>query len=216
MSIELEKTFFAVINNLNKMASEDRFQEKAELAFNLYTRKVGTIFPEDDSYDARISLFLEWFIFDFMLTEDGATILDVYKDEMARGSDQELLIISALKNNVRDIFLVKGSKNGVAKVKALYKDKIYTLSCGHLGDLFVKGGLFEARVVELDGKLLPTQGICHHPAETLRFIKSEIKRIEGSNGSVPDSLFCKLTRSSIKLERSRYIDASQIYETPDK
>jgi hypothetical protein len=213
MNEELENLYISVLDNLSKMASEERFADKAKEAYEIYTSKVGGIYSEDRSYESRMTLFLEWFIFECQAIQTGESVLEVYKDEMARGSDAELNLVAAMKDHVRDVFLVKSSKAGVIKAQALYENGKYVICDSYRADLFSKGELFEARIVEVDGNWRLTNGFCHHPSAALKFIKEEMKRIRKASGNGLDEFFFQLAAMSMKLERSRQIEVTQIYKS---
>jgi hypothetical protein len=200
---------------MSKFSSDSRFEEKAREANATYEAKAGTIYTDDQQYETRMASFLEWFLFTQPANEEGETVLDVYREELARGSNMELTMVDALKEHIHDIFLVKSAKNGRIKATGLFANKNFIISDEDRTVLLRKGDIFEGRIIQYEKYWFLTNGFCPHPSGSLKFIKTEMKRIRKSGGEGIGEFLFDLCSMSVRYERSRQIDVKAIYKSRD-
>ncbi len=203
--------FKAFLDNLAQLAGDERFKSRARQARELYEEKVGVLYSDDPSYESRMTLFQEWFIIEQPIDGDSNTLVDIYRQEQARGSHGELAMVEALKNHVHDVFHIKSSWSEQIKAAALYHNKNFFIKAEDIADILKKGDLFESRLVEVNGAWRLTNGYCHHPRKAVNFIKAEMKRIRQNDGEGLDEFFFQLASMSTRWERSRQIEVEQIY-----
>ena len=149
-----------VLDELYRLAADKRFEKKASGEHELYNKQAGAIYEDDRFCDARATLFLEWFILERPADEKGRRVLDVYREEKAKGSDEELAILDALEQNIHDVFLIKSSKNGKVKATALYRNKNFTITDYDRAGMLCKGDLFEARIIKSGKQWLLINAVC--------------------------------------------------------
>lgn len=205
--------FKPLLENLSRLASDSRFEKMAREAYGRYEVTVGAVYSDDRSYETRMASFLEWFVFTQQANDKGETILDVYRDEMARGSDLELAMIDALKNHIQDVFIIKSVKNEKIKAAALYANRNYIFNDEERARMLRKGDMFAGRIVKFEENWHLTNSFCQHPSATLKFIKKEMKRIRKNGGKGIEDFFFQLTSMSVRWERSRQIEVSEIYKS---
>ncbi|HEB71864.1 MAG TPA: hypothetical protein ENI77_04520 [Nitrospirae bacterium] len=210
---DLYSAFRSLLENMSRFSSDARFEKMAREANGVYEAKAGSIYTDDQQYETHMTSFLEWFLFTQPANEKGQTVIDVYREEMARGSDIELAMIDAIKEHIQDVFLVKSSKNGKIKATALLANKNYVISDQERAGLLRKGDIFEGRIVQFEKNWLLTNGFCHHPSGSLKFIKSEMKRIRKNGGEGIEEFLFALNAMSVRYERSRQIDVKEIYKS---
>lgn len=205
--------FRSLLENMSKFSSDKRFEKMAREANGIYEAKTGSIYTDDQQYETRMTSFLEWFLFTQPGSEDGQTVLDVYRDELARGSDLELAMIDAIKAHIQDVFLVKSAKNGKIKATALYANKNFIIRDEERAGLLRKGDIFEGRIIRFENNWYLTNGLCPHPSGSLKFIKSEMKRIRKNEEEGIEEFLFALNSMSVRYERSRQIDVKEIYKS---
>ncbi|MDH5510155.1 MAG: hypothetical protein OEZ32_07335 [Nitrospinota bacterium] len=201
------------LENLYRLISEGQLESDARRALSVYRKMSGTAYQDDPSYESRMSLFTEWFMLDSAKTEDTISPIEFYIAGKQDISDEERQTLDALKRNVHDVFWVKWASDERLKVWAMYLDKYFYVDGVENAGMFRKHDLFEARIVDLNGKWLMLNGFCHHPAKTYKFISAQMKRIRKSNGEGLKEFIHKLSSMSLMSERARNIDVNEIYKT---
>lgn len=200
------------LDELTKFASLPRFGEFAIKCRNNYDLMVGGIHEDDDLYETRMLYFMEWLIFD-TAREDGRTIFQIYVDELgAGGAPEETATLEALGKQWRDVFTVKWSADGQMKVTALQQNKNIVITDEEKSPSFRKGDLFSGRAFNVGEEWFLTNGICPHPSSALKTVKKEIKRIVKAGGGKMREYLPALTAMSVKWERFRNVDISDIYK----
>jgi len=203
--------FKQLLENLTQFASDKRFEAKAQEAYKFYEKRTGAIYHDDLAYEQRMTSFLEWFVFSVPAGDDGQRVLDVYRNEMARGSEEELAMVDSLSDNLHDLFVIKSSKNSIIKATALFTNKNFKIEDDR-ADTIHKGDIFEARIANYEKRWFMTNGLCNHPPKALKYIKGEMKRIRQENGEGLLDFVFQLVSKSTKWERSRNIDVTEIYK----
>jgi len=80
------------LDNLIKIATSDLFSEDILEARNEYSINTGNIYEDDKSYDSKMALFLDWYIFSRTDLKNNKTILEKIIDR-----DKEILPTNILK-----------------------------------------------------------------------------------------------------------------------
>ena len=200
------------LENLHLLISEGQLESDARRALSVYRKMSGTAYQDDPSYENRMALFTEWFMFDYAKTEEAVSPIEFYVAGKQNISEEERQALDALKKNIHDVFWVKWASGEQLKVWGMYLDKYFFVDGVENASMFRKHDLFEARIVELDGKWQMLNGFCHHPAKTYKFISAQMKRIRESNGEGLEEFIHKLSSMSLMSERARNIDVNEIYK----
>lgn len=199
-------------DDLTKFASQPRFGDFAIKCRNSFDLIVGGIHEDDKFYETRMLYFMEWLIFD-AIGDDGRTIFQIYGDELgADRTPEETATLEALKKQWRDVFTVKWSADGQMKATALRQNKNIVITDEEKSPSFRKGDLFSGRAFNIGEEWFLTNGICPHPSKALKTIKKDIKRIVKEGGGEMTEYLLRLTAMSVKWERFRNIDISDIYK----
>lgn len=200
------------LDDLTKFASQPRFGDFAVKCRNDYDIMVGGIHEDDKLYETRMLFFMEWLIFDAP-GEGGRTIFQIYLGELGVSeTPEENATLEALETQWRDVFLVKWSADGQMKVTALRQNKNIIITDEEKSPSFRKGDLFSGRAFNVGEEWFLTNGICPHPSTALKTVKKEIKRIAKAGGGQMPEYLQRLTAMSVKWERFRNIDISDIYK----
>lgn len=200
------------LDELTKFASQPRFGTFAIKCRNDYDLMVGGIHEDDKFYETRMLFFMEWLIFD-AVGDDGRTIYQAYVDEHGAGVTSETTAaLDALEKQWLDVFTVKWSADGQMKVTALRQNKNIVITDDEKSPSFRKGDLFSGRAFNVGEEWFLTNGICPHPSKALKTIKKDIKRIVKEGGGEMREYLLRLTAMSVKWERFRNVDISDIYK----
>lgn len=200
-----------VLEELTRFASLDRFENFAIKSRSDYDHIVGGTHEDDPLYEMRMVSFMEWLIFD-AVHDDGRTIFQIYSDEREKFSPEEARLMDSLEKQWRDIFTVKWSADGQMKVTALRNDENIIITDAEKSPSFRKGDLFSGRAFKVSDVWFLTNGVCIHPSKALKTIKKDIKQLLRDGGGDMTEYLMRLTAMSVKWERFRNIDVSDIYK----
>ena len=167
-----------------------------------YQKLAGEIYEDDRSYEARMGLFLEWYIFDRQGPGNGKTPLEILIAQNSDGSlPNELKNVQYFTNNIHGLFVIKKIRNNDVVVLNLLDDKKYSVKEKEGKFLFHKNGLFEGRIVSIDGDYYFSGNFCFHPKEVEKFVKGEVKKINSVRKGYLKEL--KKINSQLKYLNSR-------------
>jgi hypothetical protein len=183
------------------------FQAKQE-----YFEKAGVVYEDDDEFENRMCIFMDWYLFDrdlpgidlppikywFRLKKDGLSAEDqnIYKD---------------FCNTIHSVFYLQKVKDTAVYVKDLFSKKNYEVTDSDINVGFVRGDLFEARLIPFKGSFEFSKGFCFHPAEMEKFILGEIKKVRYQDKGRQTKLILQLAAMKLKHTRYQHINIKHIY-----
>jgi len=185
------------LDNLIKIATSDLFSEDILEARNEYSINTGNIYEDDKSYDSKMALFLDWYIFSRTDLKNNKTILEKIIDR-----DKEILPTNILKafegftKNIHGIFMAKKVNEHTALVINLFDKKKYNVVEPIEKFYFSKNGLFEGRLINFDNAFYFTGNYCFHPKESHKYIQQEVKNIHSKQ---------KINEKELKSKTSKLI-----------
>jgi uncharacterized protein YukE len=144
-----------------------------------YQKLAGEIYEDDKSYEARMGLFLEWYVFDRKAPGQEKTPLEIFfsqnggggnSDEFKKGDD--------FIHNISGLFIVKKIRDNEVTALNFVDDKKYNVKENEGKILFHKNDLFEGRIVLIGESYYFSPNFCFHPKEAEKFIKVEVKKIQ--------------------------------------
>lgn len=143
-----------------------------------YQKETGEIYEDDKSYNSRMALFLEWYLFDDYITEKSQTPLEILIEENpdAWNSDK-LEIYKSIPKSIQGLFLVKKIKDEAVKVLNLFTDETYLVKEKDSRLIFRKNDIFQGRLIFFQEQFHFTGNFCFHPEKTHKYIKQEVKII---------------------------------------
>jgi hypothetical protein len=143
-----------------------------------YQKETGKIYEDDNSYNSRMALFLEWYLFDEYNVEKSQTPLETLIEENpdAWNSDQ-LEIYKSITKSIQGLFLAKKVKDETVKVVNLFTDETYLAHDKEARLAFRKNDIFQGRLIFFQEKFHFTGNYCFHPEKTHKYIKQEVKII---------------------------------------
>jgi hypothetical protein len=167
-----------ILDNLIKIATSDLFSEDILEARNEYKNNAGNVYEDDKSYESKIALFLDWYIFSRIDLKSNKTILEKIIDR-----DKEILSTNLLKafegftKNIHGIFVAKKIKEHSALVINLFDNKKYEVVEPIEKFYFSKNELFEGRLLNFDNVYCFTGNYCFHPKDSHKYIQQEVEKI---------------------------------------
>ncbi|MBI4383667.1 MAG: hypothetical protein HY579_06495 [Nitrospinae bacterium] len=166
------------INQLVEYVTHNHFSDEVYKAKKEYQEVAGEVFEDDRTYETRIAAFLEWFAFDRIMPEKQKCPAEVFLDENANAlSADQTGIFMDFTRNTHGIFIMKKIKDDEVTALNLFDDNKYTVSEKESKVIFRKNDLFEGRIFPFQGKNYFSGTFCFHPAESLKFVKDEVKKV---------------------------------------
>lgn len=176
--------------------SEDILEARKE-----YQKLAGEIYEDDRSYEARMGLFIEWYIFDRKGPGQEKSPLEIFIAENSAGEAMdELKNGDNFTNNMNSLFIVKKVNDDEVAALNLIDGNKYNVKENEGKILFRKNDLFEGRIVLIDEKYYFTGNFCFHPKETEKFIRAEVKKIQ----SIRDGFLKELKAYNSQLKNLNF------------
>jgi hypothetical protein len=143
-----------------------------------YQKETGEIYEDDNSYNSRMALFLEWYLFDNYNLENSKTTLEIMLDNYFKFiSNEKLEIYKSFTKNIQGLFIVKKIKNETIKVIDLFTDENYLVQEKDSRLFFRKNDIFQGRLIFFQEQYYFTGNFCFHPVNAQDYIKREVKLI---------------------------------------
>ena len=184
-----------------------------------YFDKAGIIYEDDEEFEQRMCIFVDWYLFDRDLPgKDLPPVKYYFRKNKDRFTNEELGIYKDLCSTVHSIFRLKRfswNKSSLV-ILDLFSNKSYKVSDPMINRGFSRGDIFETRVIPFKGGYEFTKGFCFHPSEMESFILGEIKKIRFQEKSRQTRLILQLAAMKLKHRRFQHIDVGHIYTFDSK
>jgi hypothetical protein len=179
-----------------------------------YFEKAGIVYEDDQEFEQRMCIFMDWYLFDRDLPGvDLPPIKYYFRAHKERFSADEQNIYKDFTTTIHSLFRLKRftwyTKNIV--VTDLFSNKTYTVTEGEITQGFSRGDIFEARIIPFKGGYQFSRGFCFHPVEMASFISGEIKKVRYQDKSRQTKLILQLAAMKLKHLRFQHIDIKHIY-----
>lgn len=179
-----------------------------------YFEKAGVVYEDDPEFEQRMSIFMDWYLFDRDLPGvDLPPIKFYFRRNKDRFSNEELNIYRDFCSTIHSIFRLKRftwNKKGIV-VTDLFSNQTYKVTDAEINQGFARGDIFEARIIPFRGGNEFSKGFCFHPVEMESFILHEIKKVRFQDKSRQTKLILQLASMKLKHQRFQHIDIKHIY-----
>lgn len=174
----------------------------------------GTVHDDDSEFEQRMSLFMDWYLFDRQIPSLGMPPITHYiRQNQVDFNEAEKQLVDNLSHSIHSIFSFRGTSIFGKKLvlQDLFTRKKYKVVDPRLKHAFARGDIFEARLFPHEGKHFFSQGFCFHPVEMKSFIFGEIKKIRFQDRDRHLQLILQLAQMKLKHQRFSHIDVKHIY-----
>ena len=186
---------------LIKIATKPPYSKNLLAARQEYQKYTGDIFDDDKSYENRMALFLEWYIFDRIEPAHDKTVLELIINN-GKGAALDLQKnINVFLSHIHGLFIIKKIKDNSVNVINLFDNKEYDVVEPSGKFYFSKNSIFEGRLLSYKNSYYFTGNFCFHPENSKKFIKGEIKKIFSSQKTNLKDL--KLKNIKLKNENKK-------------
>ena len=210
MSENLQKK----LNTLMELYTTGEFYPEVFKAKQEFFDQSGTVHDDDIEFEQRMSLFMDWYLFDRQIPSLGVPPITHYIQQHQHDfSEAEKQLVEDLSRSVHAVFIFRGTSLFGKKLilQDLFTKKKYKVIDPRLTHAFARGDLFETRLFPNEGKFFFSQGFCFHPVEMKSFILSEIKKIRFQGRQHHLQLILQLSQMKLKHLRFSHIDVKHIY-----
>jgi hypothetical protein len=170
-----------------------------------YQKETGEIYEDDNSYNSRMALFLEWYLLDNYIMDKSQTPLEIILNEYSI-----FLPAKRIENykyftkSIQGLFIAKKIKNEIVKVINLFTDETYLVQEKDSRLFFRKNDIFQGRLVFFQDQYHFTGNFCFHPEKSHEYVKQEVKLINKAQSVYRKELVkikCNLLKSKNKLKK---------------
>lgn len=182
-----------------------------------YFDRAGIVYEDDAEYENRMNTFMDWYVFDRELPGIDLPPIKLYVRKNAEKlSTEEADIYRGFCSTNLSIFYLKKAGGGVVCVKDLFSRKSYEVRDADVNMGFMRGDIFEARLIPFKGAYEFSRGFCFHPVEMERFILGEIKKVRSQDRARQVKLILQLSAMKLKHTRFQHIGIKHIYTLEPK
>jgi len=200
------------VDALIAFASSERFNDELLKAKAEFFAGTGEIFEDDRSFELRMASFLDYYVFDRVIPEQGRTPAQIFLAESEGIAESDLAIRRGLVETRHSLWEVRKLGKNVIQLRDLLAGKDIDVFERRQPAGLKKGDLIEARLIPVDGRFLFSTAFCFHPVEAKKPIAKELKRLkkEQPGFSVRDFIWAT-AKMRLKWERYRNIAVTDIY-----
>ncbi len=184
-----------------------------------YFDKAGVVYEDDQEFEQRMSIFMDWYLFDRDLPGiDLPPIRYYFRKNKPNLSDEDLNIYKDLCSTIHSLFRLKRFTWGkdALLVQDLFSGKTFRVTDPEINRGFSRGDIFEARIVPFKEGFEFSRGFCFHPVEMESFIMREIKKVRFQEKTRQTKLILQLSAMKLKHLRFNHIDIRHIYTFASK
>ena len=167
-----------ILEQLFEFAAKTIPDEQILAAKKTYQMETGTIYEDDKSYNSRMALFLEWYLFNNYAPKSSKTVLQfLLENNSEEFNNDKLNIYKSISESIQSLFLIQKVNDGSVKAINLFTDEIYLIQEKDSLLIFRKNDIFQGRIIYFQNHFRFTGNFCFHPKKTHKYIKSEINLI---------------------------------------
>jgi hypothetical protein len=205
-----------ILEELFEFAAKTFPSNQISKAKKAYQKETGEIYEDDNSYNSRMALFLEWYLFDNYIIEKSKTPLEIILDEYSIFlSNQKENNYKIFTKSIQGIFIIKKIKNETVKVINLFTDETYLVQEKDSRLFFRKNDIFQGRLVFFQEQFHFSGNFCFHPEKTHDYVKQEVESIKKvQSGHRKDLVIIK--RDLLKSKKKLKINETKIGKINNK
>lgn len=210
----MSQAFQPYLDPVIEMFTTGEYYKEVYSAKQEYFEKAGVVYEDDAEFENRMCIFMDWYLFDRALPGIDLPPIRLYLRKI-RGTTtptpEVLAIYEDFCRTIHSIFYLSKAKDDITVVKDLFSKKTYEVQRGDLSTGFLKGDIFEARLIPFQGKYEFSRGFCFHPVEMEKFILGEIKKVRYQDAARQMKLILQLASMKLKHARYQHINIKHIY-----
>ena len=200
-----------ILEQLFEFAAKSISDQQILAAKKTYQMETGILYEDDKSYNSRMALFLEWYLFNNCAPKSSKTVLEVLLENNSEECNTDKLkIYKSISKSIQSLFLIQKVHEDRVKAINLFNDEIYLVQEKDSRLIFKENDIFQGRIIYFQKYFYFTGNFCFHPEKSHKYIRYEIKLISKSLNQHKKDLAktektllkanTKLTRHELKIE----------------
>ena len=200
-----------ILEQLYEFAAKSIPDKQILAAKKTYQMETGTLYEDDKSYNSRMALFLEWYLFNNSTPKSSKTVLEILLENNSEEfNTDQLKIYKNISKSTQSLFLIQKVHEDGVKAINLFTDEIYLVQEKDSRLIFKENDIFQGRIIYFKKYFYFTGNFCFHPKKSHKYIKYEIKLIAKSLNQYKKDLAkaektllkatTKLKRHELKIE----------------
>jgi len=173
---------------------------------------IGPVHEEDPFFEAYMTAFIEWYVFDRDMTQkDLPPVRLYYRENLKHFTDEEQKIFNDLTKSRHSIFMVKKVTPSLLLLHDLFEDEKIKIEDNFPTVGFNLNDIFEAILAPFKGEWAFAKTFFTYPPEATKFITKEMKKIRPLEQKILLKTILRLRRLKLKCDRYPYVSPTQIY-----
>jgi len=208
-----------ILEPLFEFAAKTIPDEQILAAKKIYQMETGIFYEDDKSYNSRMALFLEWYIFNNYPPKASKTVFEIMLENNSEEfASDKLKFYKSISQNIQGLFLIQKVHDGSVKTINLFTDEIYLVQEKDSRLIFRKNDIFQGRIIYFQNHFRFTGNFCFHPKKIHKYIKPEINLIiKNLNQYKKDLAKTEKTLLKAKKKLNRYeLDIEKLYKKFEK
>jgi hypothetical protein len=201
------------IDRLTLFFTADRFKTELALAKKGFFDESGVMDEENQSFEMRMTQFLEWYLFSRNLAGRNVTpaeyALELEEFEMTSEERPLFENLAATRHSLFEFLNVRGDD---IHIRDLLLDKKLIIYNSPMRVGFNRDELFDARLIPYGENYHFARAFCFHPGEASSFIFAEVKKLRRAENMVENEAFMlRLLKMRYKYEQYRHLSLDHVY-----
>ena len=170
-----------ILEQLFEFAAKSISDQQILAAKKTYQMETGILYEDDKSYNSRMALFLEWYLFNNCAPKSSKTVLEVLLENNSEECNTDKLkIYKSISKSIQSLFLIQKVHEDRVKAINLFTDEIYLVQEKDSRLIFKENDIFQGRIIYFQKYFHFTGNFCFHPEKSHKYIRYEIKLIAKS------------------------------------
>lgn len=195
----------------------DRFKDQVTSAKKEFFERSGVIDEEDQTFEIRMSQFLDWYLFSRKLFDVQVTPIEyAIQNREFQVTDAERSGFEQLAAHQHSLYEFLKLRGDDVYVRDLFSGKKIVLKNSPLTFGFNYDEIFDVRIIPHEDSFVFAKGFCFHPVEAKKFILKEIKAAKNLDQHAKEDFLLRLLKMRYKLDQYKHIKLDQIYSNDSK
>jgi hypothetical protein len=207
-----------LIDRLILFFTGEKFRLEVAAAKKAFFDEAGVMDEENQSFEMRMTQFLEWYLFTRPLTTTGLTpaqyALQLEDFEVNSLERPQFENLAAIRHGLFEFQKIRGED---IHIKDLFLNKKIIILSSPINIGFNRDEIFDARLIPHGENFQFSRAFCFHPSEASRYILGEIKRLRKvENIPEQETFMLKLLKMRYKYEQYRHLKLEYVYTNEKK
>jgi hypothetical protein len=206
-----------LMDRLTLFFTGDTYRSDVAAAKKEFFDESGIMDEENQTFEMRMTQFLEWFLFTRMLIDKAMTpaqlALELPDFEMKPEERPAFENLAGIRHSLFEFLKIRGDD---IYIKDLLLNKKTVIHNSPISIGFSREEIFDARLIPDGENYHFSKGFCFHPAEASKYILGEVKALRKSGDHAQEEAFMlRLMKMRYKYEQYRHLKLEYVY-TNDK